>query len=106
VTLHPRDHINVASEISDDKDKVASAEIDESARAEIAVEAASAVPAVDASAFLVAETRSEPEPPRVDSSLSVGETATTAPTNPRRPANDPFAMLHGLSEEELIALFS
>jgi hypothetical protein len=95
VTLHPQGHLNVASEIADDKDEAA-----------IAVETASAVPAVAAAASVVAATRSEPELPRVASSLSAGETGTTAPAKPRRPANDPFAMLHGLSEEELIALFS
>jgi hypothetical protein len=98
VTLHPQDHFNVASEISDDKDEAASAEI--------AVETASAVPAVEAAASVVAETRNEPELPRVTSPLSAGETGNTAPAKPRRPTNDPFAMLNGLSEEELIALFS
>jgi hypothetical protein len=111
-----QDHINVAAEVPADKDEAASAALAvEGASTAQRVEAARAVPVVEtASASAVTEaavpvvplTRNGQEPAQVASSPSVGESANAAATKSRRPANDPLAALYGLSEEELIALFS
>jgi hypothetical protein len=72
----------------------------------IAIEVASASPALEADTSEVPVTHHEQEPAQVASSPSAGESVSAAATKPRRPANDPLAVLYGLSEEELIALFS
>jgi hypothetical protein len=112
----PQDHINVAAEMPVDKDEAASAALaGEAASMAPTVAAASAVPivetvsasaAVEAGVPDVPVTPSGHEPAQEASSPSVGEGVTVAATKSRRPANDPFAALYGLSEEELIALFS
>jgi hypothetical protein len=48
----------------------------------------------------------ENEPNQLPSSPVIGKGATAAETVIRRPASDPLAAFYGLSEEELIALFS
>jgi hypothetical protein len=78
----------------------------EAASAGPVIETASVSPAAAADTSAVPATRSEQEPPHVASSPSVDESGSVAAKKLLRPANDPFAALHGLSEEELIALFS
>jgi len=121
VVLHPQqqplqDDVDVVAEMPEDKDEAASVAVAieaanmasavESESEGIAIEAASASPAVEADTSEVPVTHREQEPAQVASSPSVGESVSAAATKPRRPANDPLAVLYGLSEEELIALFS
>ena len=87
---HPQDNINVVAEIPEAP----------------VIETASAALAIEAGTSAAAATRGGQEPPQVASSPSSGESLTAAAAKPRRPANDPLAALYGLSEEELIALFS
>jgi hypothetical protein len=111
-----QDHINVAAEVPADKDEAASAAVAveeastaprvEAARAVPVVETASASAATEAAVPVVPLTRNGQEPAQVASSPSVGESGNAAATKSRRPGNDPLAALYGLSEEELIALFS
>jgi hypothetical protein len=102
-----QDDINVAAEAPDHKDEAASAVVaGEAASAAPVIETASASPAVEADTSTIPATRSEQEPAQVASSPFVGESGSVAATKPRRPANDPLAVLYGLSEEELIALFT
>lgn len=103
---HPQDDINVVAEIPEHKDEAASAVAVESVSAAPVIETASAALAIEAGTFAVPATRGGREPPQVASSPSCGESVTAAAAKPRRPANDPLAALYGLSEEELIALFS
>jgi hypothetical protein len=113
---HPQDSINVAAEMPEDKGEAAGAALAiEAARAAPVVEVASTMPvvetpsassAIEAAAPVVPVTRGGREPTQLASSPSVGESVTVAAIKSRRPANDPFAALYGLSEEELIALFS
>ena len=84
---HPQDNINVVAEIPEAP----------------VIETASAALAIEAGTSAAAATRGGQEPPQVASSPSSGESLTAAAAKPRRPANDPFAALYGLSEEELIA---
>jgi hypothetical protein len=103
---HPQDDINVVAEIPEHKDEAASAVAVESVSAAPVIETASAALAIEAGTSAAAATRGGQEPPQVASSPSSGESLTAAAAKPRRPANDPLAALYGLSEEELIALFS
>ena len=103
---HPQDDINVVVEIPEHKDEAARAVAVESPSAALVIETASAAPAIEADTSAVPAARSEQEPPQVASSPSTGESVIAAAAKPRRPANDPLAALYGLSEEELIALFS
>jgi hypothetical protein len=109
----PQDYINVAAEMPEDKDEAASTALtDEAASMAPTVEAASAAPVVETASassaieVAVSVARDGQELAQVESSASVGESVTVGATKPHRPANDPFAALYGLSEEELIALFS
>jgi hypothetical protein len=65
-----------------------------------------AAPVVEATAATIAAPVGENEPNQLPSSPVVGKGATAAETVIRRPASDPLAAFYGLSEEELIALFS
>jgi uncharacterized protein YoxC len=103
---HPQDDINVVAEIPEHKDEAARAVAVESVSAAPVIETASAALAIEAGTSAAAATRGGQEPPQVASSPSSGESLTAAAAKPRRPANDPLAALYGLSEEELIALFS
>jgi hypothetical protein len=103
---HPQDNINVVAEIPEHKDEAARAVAVESVSAAPVIETASAALAIEAGTSAAAATRGGQEPPQVASSPSSGESLTAAAAKPRRPANDPLAALYGLSEEELIALFS
>ena len=103
---HPQDDVNVVVEIPEHKDEAARAVAVESPSAALVIETASAAPAIEADTSAVPAARSEQEPPQVASSPSTGESVIAAAAKPRRPANDPLAALYGLSEEELIALFS
>jgi hypothetical protein len=102
---HPQDDVNVVVEIPEHKDEAARAVAVESPSAALVIETASAAPAIEAETSAV-PAASEQEPPQVASSPSTGESVIAAAAKPRRPANDPLAALYGLSEEELIALFS
>ena len=119
MALHPQrdplqDDVDVAAEMPEDKDEAASVAVAieaanmapavESESEGIAIEVASASPALEADTSEVPVTHHEQEPAQVAS--SAGESVSAAATKPRRPANDPLAVLYGLSEEELIALFS
>jgi hypothetical protein len=121
VASHPQkdplqDGINVAAEMLEDKEAASAALAVEAASMAPTVEAASAAPVVETAgvcAGIEAEidpvapvSRSGHEVAQVGSSSSVGESVTVAATKSRRPAHDPLAVLYGLSEEELIALFS
>ena len=116
VVLHPQQQPLQDDVMPEDKDEAASVAVAieaanmasavESESEGIAIEAASASPAVEADTSEVPVTHREQEPAQVASSPSVGESVSAAATKPRRPANDPLAVLYGLSEEELIALFS
>ena len=103
---HPQDDVNVVVEIPEHKDEAARAVAVESPSAALVIETASAAPAIEAGTSAVPAARSEQEPPQVASSPSTGERVIAVAAKPRRPANDPLAALYGLSEEELIALFS
>jgi len=103
---HPQDDVNVVVEIPEHKDEAARAVAVESPSAVLVIETASAAPAIEADTSAVPAARSEQEPPQVASSPSTGESVIAAAAKPRRPANDPVGALYGLSEEELIALFS
>jgi len=103
---HPQDDVNVVVEIPEHKDEAARAVAVESPSAALVIETASAAPAIEADTSAVPAARSEQEPPQVASSPSTGESVIAAAAKPRRPANDPVGALYGLSEEELIALFS
>ena len=103
---HPQDDVNVVVEIPEHKDEAARAVAVESVSAAPVIETASAALAIEAGTSAAAATRGGQEPPQVASSPSSGESLTAAAAKPRRPANDPLAALYGLSEEELIALFS
>jgi hypothetical protein len=103
---HPQDDINVVAEIPEHKDEAARAVAVESVSAAPVIETASAALAIEAGTSAAAVTRGGQEPPQVASSPSGGESLTAGAAKPRRPANDPLAALYGLSEEELIALFS
>ena len=106
--------VDVAAEMPEDKDEAASVAVAieaanmapavESESEGIAIEVASASTALEADTSEVPVTHHEQEPAQVAS--SAGESVSAAATKPRRPANDPLAVLYGLSEEELIALFS
>ena len=102
----PQDDINIVVEIPERKEEAASAVAVESASAAPVIETASAAPAVEADMSTGPATRSEQELTQIASSPSTGESESNAAAKPRRPANDPLAVLYGLSEEELIALFS
>ena len=121
MALHPQrdplqDDVDVAAEMPEDKDEAASVAVAieaanmasavESESEGIAIEVASASTALEADTSEVPVTHHEQEPAQVASSPSAGESVSAAATKPRRPANDPLAVLYGLSEEELIALFS
>jgi hypothetical protein len=107
VDSHQQDDINAAPEAPEHQDEAASAAVGgEAASAGPVIETASVSPAAAADTSAVPATRSEQEPPHVASSPSVDESGSVAAKKLLRPANDPFAALHGLSEEELIALFS
>ena len=116
VVLHPQQQPLQDDVMPEDKDEAASVAVAieaanmasavESESEGIAIEAASASPAVEADTSEVPVTHREQEPAQVASSPSVGESVSAAATKSRRPANDPLAVLYGLSEEELIALFS
>jgi hypothetical protein len=103
---YPQDNINVVAEIPEHKDEAARAVAVESVSAALVIETASAALAIEAGTSAAAATRGGQEPPQVASSPSSGESLTAAAAKPRRPANAPLAALYGLSEEELIALFS
>jgi len=65
-----------------------------------------AAPVVETTAATIAAPVGENEPNQLPSSPVIGKGATAAETVIRRPASDPLAAFYGLSEEELIALFS
>jgi hypothetical protein len=64
-----------------------------------------AAPVVEAAATIAAPV-GENAPNQLPSSPVIGTGSTAAQTVIRRPASDPLAAFYGLSEEELIALFS
>jgi hypothetical protein len=65
-----------------------------------------AAPVVETTAATIAAPVGENEPNQLPSSPVIGKGATAAEIVNRRPASDPLAAFYGLSEEELIALFS
>ena len=68
---------------------------------------ASTAHTIEAAVPVAAAACSGPEPPPAAApSLSIGETQMAVAAKSRAPSNDPLAALYGLSEEELIALFS
>jgi hypothetical protein len=62
--------------------------------------------AIAATATATAMESRERDPQQLVSSVVVDESATTVETLPRRPLNDPLAAFYGLTEAELIALFT
>jgi len=71
------------------------------------VRSASTAHTIEAAVPVAAAAYSDPEPPPAAApSLSIGETQMAVAAKSRAPSNDPLAALYGLSEEELIALFS
>jgi hypothetical protein len=98
--------INVADEVkrTDEIDVAAETVVSEivgdqnhAAGTPAVVEAAIAAPPVESG---------EHDPRQLVSSVVVDESATTVEILPRRPVNDPLAAFYGLSEGELIALFT
>jgi hypothetical protein len=61
---------------------------------------------VEATAATIPAAMGEGDPNRLPSSAVAGKDATATETVIRRPASDPLAAFYGLSEEELIALFT
>jgi uncharacterized protein YoxC len=120
----PQDEINVADKIdgADEIDGAAgiegTAEINVADAIDVAVEtvageiagdpnhAAGAPPAIEAAIAVVHVDSGEADSRQAAPSVLANESATTAETLPRRPVNDPLAAFYGLSEAELIALFS
>ena len=63
-------------------------------------------PVVEAAVAATPAESGEHDPRQLVSSVALDESATTVETLPRRPVNDPLAAFYGLSEAELIALFT
>jgi hypothetical protein len=65
-----------------------------------------AAPVVEATTATIPAAMGEGDPNQLSLSAVAGKDATATETVIRRPASDPLAAFYGLSEEELIALFT
>jgi uncharacterized protein YoxC len=120
----PQDEITIADRIdgADEIDAAAgikgAAEIDVADAIDVALDsvageiardpdyAAGAPPALEAAIAVVHVESGEADSRQAAPSVLANESAITAEISPRRPVNDPLAAFYGLSEAELIALFS
>ena len=97
--------LSIPSPVDDDADAAANGRpVDEQASNRRA-DTASELISVETAAFAVTHD-GQAVPPATTSAPLAAEINAAAPANSRASSNDPLAALHGLSEEELIALFS
>jgi hypothetical protein len=97
--------LSMPSPVDDDEDAVANDRPADEQASNRSAETASEPVSVETAAFAVSHDGQAVLPANTSAPLAA-EINAAAPANSRASANDPLAALYGLSEEELIALFS